>query len=180
MTLKQITQLIETIPDFPQQGIQFKDISPLLSNAEAFASAINLLARRVKIKDFDEIIGIDARGFIFGSALAYKLKKGFIMARKEDKLPGELLSQSYSYEYSQAKLTLQKKRITPGKKYLIIDDVLATGSTISAVAQLIGQAGGVCVGAVVFIELPFLKGRKNILSQTKLQREDIIALIRNA
>lgn len=177
LSVSEITSLIATIPDFPIAGIQFKDISPILANPNALTSSINHLMKKVEHLDFDSIIGIDARGFIFASALAYAMNKGFIMARKANKLPGELLSQSYEYEYNKTTLTLQKEQIEPGKKYLIVDDVLATGQTVSSVIAMLEQREAICSGLLMFIELSFLNGAETITTKTKVPREHIYSLI---
>jgi adenine phosphoribosyltransferase len=177
MTIKEVRDLIQTFPDFPTLGVQFKDISPVLADPEAFSTLIIHMSRQTNKLEFDGIIGVDARGFIFATGLALKLQKPFIMSRKESKLPGELAIQSYSYEYAQAVLTLQKDRIIPGKKYLIVDDVLATGSSLLAVAGLVQQCKAEVAGFAVALELTDLSGRAKLMSELEIPENRILSAI---
>ncbi|MFP4380100.1 MAG: adenine phosphoribosyltransferase [Candidatus Sumerlaeia bacterium] len=153
---------IRDIPDFPKPGIIFKDIAPLLGNAEAFRYTVDLLADRYSDKKIDKIAGIESRGFIFGGALAVRLGCGFIPVRKPGKLPWETISQSYELEYGTNTLEIHKDALEKGEKILILDDLLATGGTVEATAQIIEKLGGDVVEIVTLIELAFLKGREKI------------------
>ena len=154
-----IEQYIRDIPDFPKPGIVFKDITPLLKDPEGLAAAIDALAALVDPADYDLIVGIESRGFIFGTALAYKLNKGFIPVRKPGKLPAETASVTYDLEYGSDTLELHLDALEPGDRVLILDDLLATGGTIEACIKLIRVVGAVPVGAAFVIELSFLQGR---------------------
>ena len=154
-----IEQYIRDIPDFPKPGIVFKDITPLLKDPEGLAAAIDALAALVDPDDYDMIVGIESRGFIFGTAVAYKLNKGFIPVRKLGKLPSETASVTYDLEYGSDTLELHLDALEPGERVLILDDLLATGGTIEACIKLIRNVGAVPIGAAFVIELSFLQGR---------------------
>jgi adenine phosphoribosyltransferase len=154
-----IEQYIRDIPDFPKPGIVFKDITPLLKDPEGLAAAIDALAALVDPDDYDMIVGIESRGFIFGTAVAYKLNKGFIPVRKLGKLPSETASVTYDLEYGSDTLELHLDALEPGERVLILDDLLATGGTIEACIKLIRDVGAVPIGAAFVIELSFLQGR---------------------
>jgi len=162
-----LKKFIRQIPDWPKPGINFKDISPLLQNSDAFALAVQKLCLPFAGSQIDKIAGIDARGFIFASVCAHRLKKGFIMARKKDKLPPKVVSTKYALEYSENELEIQIDSVKQGENVLIIDDVLATGGTTKATAELIEKLGGNIVGYSFLIELTGLKGRK-MLSKYKI------------
>ncbi|MBU0650640.1 adenine phosphoribosyltransferase [bacterium] len=154
---------IRDIPDFPEPGIIFKDITPLLQNAEAFVSLNNLLYDRYKEKKIDVIAGIDARGFIFGSVLAYKLGVGFVPVRKKGKLPYKTVSCDFKKEYGDIDtLEIHEDAIKKGDNVLLIDDLLATGGTAGAVANMIKGLGANLVEVSFIIELAFLKGRDKL------------------
>ena len=157
-----IKKYIYEIPDWPDKGINFKDITPLLQNAKAFKQAINNLAKPYLNKKVDKVIGIDARGFIFAAALAYKLKIGLAIVRKMGKLPRKTLKQSYNLEYASNTLEIHQDSIKKLQKIIIVDDVLATGGTINATAKLIKCIGGQIVGISFLIEIKKLNGRKRI------------------
>jgi len=157
-----LRSFIRDIPDFPKKGIIFKDITPLLQNAEAFAHAIDLLAERYGNHAFDKIVAIESRGFIFGAALAYRMKRGFVPLRKPGKLPAETVSQTFDLEYGKDTLEMHKDALKPGEKVLIVDDVLATGGTVEAAAKLVEKVGAEVVEIVTMIELTFLKGQERI------------------
>ena len=148
--------------DFPQPGIVFYDFSPLLSDPVTFKKIIVDLSDKVRAYAFDYIAGVDARGFIFGGALALHCEKGFVMVRKAGKLPGATTEQSYSLEYGSNKLSIQEGFIKPGARVLIIDDILATGGTARTAGQLIEQAGGVIAAIAFVLELPALNGRAQL------------------
>ncbi|TCS83830.1 adenine phosphoribosyltransferase [Tepidibacillus fermentans] len=152
--------LIRVIPDFPQEGISFKDITTLLKDGEAYRSAINDLAEFVRRFDIDLIAGPEARGFVVGAPLAYSLGVGFIPVRKAGKLPAETIQASYNLEYGKDALAMHKDAIKPGQKVLIADDLLATGGTIKTTIELVEKLGGIVVGATFLIELSYLKGRE--------------------
>ncbi len=150
---------IKTIPNFPKDGIMFKDITPLIANPEAFKFATKQLSDFAKEKEADLIVGPDARGFIFGTPVALKLGVGFVPVRKPGKLPRETLTESYALEYGEASLSVHKADIKTGQRVVIIDDLLATGGTIEATIKLVEKAGGNVVGIGFLIELAALKGR---------------------
>lgn len=151
---------IETIPDFPSQGVLFRDITPLLADGDAFRSACKELADFADKLGVDVIVGPESRGFIFGSAVAAMLNKGFVPVRKPGKLPRETKSVSYDLEYGSNELHMHLDAIKPGQKVVILDDLLATGGTINATIDLIQQLGGEVVGCGFMIELNDLKGRE--------------------
>lgn len=157
-----IRTIIRDVPDFPKKGIIFKDITPLLADPAAFAGVIDDLAQRYEDAPFDKIVAIESRGFIFGAALAYRLKKGFVPVRKPGKLPAETIRQTYTLEYGEDTLEMHKDAIEPGEGVLILDDLLATGGTLEATANLVEQLGGRVHEIVTLIELTFLNGRARI------------------
>jgi len=162
-----LTDFIRDIPDFPKKGIIFKDITPLLKDAEAFSEMIEQFAGKYKGKKIDKIAAIESRGFIVGAALALKLGCGFIPVRKKDKLPYRTIRQEYQLEYGTDILEIHKDAVEKGENVLIVDDVLATGGTARAVCELIGKLNGNIVGLCFLIELKFLKG-KNKLKKYKV------------
>lgn len=157
-----LEKYITNVPNFPVEGIQFKDITPLIGDGEAYRYAIDELANFAKKQDADIIIGPDARGFIFGSPVAYSLGIGFIPVRKPGKLPRETIQYDYDLEYGKNTLAMHKDAIKPGQKVVIIDDLLATGGTMEATIKLIEAAGGKVVGLGFLIELIDLKGRNKL------------------
>jgi len=150
---------IRDVPDFPKPGIVFKDITPLLANGEAFASAISEMALLVS-SDVDAIVGIEARGFIFGAALAQKLGLGLITVRKPGKLPAGVHSIEYELEYGFDRLEIHRDALSAGHRVLVVDDLLATGGTAAATVKLVGQLGAIVDACLFVIELDFLHGRK--------------------
>ena len=150
---------IRDIADFPKEGILFRDITPLLQDAEALQASIDLMAKEVEGIDFDLVIGPESRGFIFGVPLAYKLKKGFVPVRKPGKLPHDIVSQSYDLEYGSNTIEMHVDAIKPGQKIVIADDLLATGGTTKAMIDLIEKLGGEVVKIIYLIELEGLNGR---------------------
>lgn len=166
-----IKNLIRDVQDFPKKGIVFKDISPLLANGEALSYTIDQIASHCE--DADVIVGPDARGFLFGTPTAAKLKKPFIMVRKPKKLPGEVVSMSYDLEYGSNTLELQKGFIKPGQKAVIVDDVLATGGTTKAIIKLLESQGANVSKVIVLLELSELNGRE--LLETNAE---VISLVR--
>jgi len=166
------TKAIRTIPDFPEKGILFRDTTTLFQDGEAFSAAVDTICEQLSGIDFDLVSGPEARGFMFGAPVAYKLKKGFVTARKKGKLPYTTLSKSYDLEYGSATLEIHTDAIKKGQKVVIVDDLLATGGTCKALCELIEESGGVVAAIFFFIELEALKGRDvlegyNIISQIK-------------
>lgn len=155
------TKYIGITLDFPTKGISFKDISPLLRDGEAFHSCIDDLAKLAAEFKPDIICGPESRAFLFGAALAYKMNIGFVMARKAGKLPGVIYQISYQLEYGTATLAIPKDSFKPGQRVLLVDDLMATGGTFSALKELVSRAGGNPVGALTVITLKDLKGREN-------------------
>ncbi len=155
-----LKKVIRDIPDFPQQGILFRDITTVLHDSEALKDSIDQMAEKMESKDYDIIAGPESRGFIFGVPLAYKLSKGFIPIRKKGKLPAETISKEYALEYGTAVIEMHKDAIVKGQKVYIVDDLLATGGTAKAIAEMVEEAGGIIVGFVFLIELEALGGRE--------------------
>lgn len=162
---------IRVIEDFPQKGISFKDITTLLTDGEAFHYVIEQMADYCRRRRIDAVVGVESRGFLFGAPLAYELGLGFTLIRKPGKLPAETLSVKYDLEYGTDALEIHKDGIKKGQRVVIVDDLLATGGTISAAAQLVEQVGGEIAGFVFLIELEFLGGRK------KLEGYDVFSLV---
>ena len=151
--------LVRTIPDFPRPGILFYDITTLLKDPKGFAALIDALAQYYMDKDIDLVLGIEARGFIFGPALAYRLNAGFVPVRKPKKLPGPTIRVTYDLEYGADSLEIHADAIEPGQRVVLVDDLLATGGTMEATIKLVQQLGGEIAGLGFAIELDFLKGR---------------------
>ena len=160
--IAQIRQAIRDIPNFPKPGIIFKDITPLLGNGRLFKQTIDLLADRYRPQEVDIILGIESRGFIIGAALAYRLEAGFCIVRKPGKLPYETHRASYLLEYGSDTLEVHQDALQPNARVLIVDDLLATGGTASAAAELVQKLGGRVVECAFVIELSFLKGREKL------------------
>jgi len=158
----ELEKIIRDVPDFPKKGIIFKDITTLLQHKEAFHATIDMMVEKYRNQKIDKIVGIESRGFIFGGAAAYLLGCGFVPARKPGKLPAATISQSYTLEYGSNTLELHADAIEPGENVVIIDDLLATGGTATAVAQMIEQLKGKIIGIEFLIELEFLKGREKL------------------
>ncbi|MBU1863595.1 MAG: adenine phosphoribosyltransferase [Candidatus Omnitrophica bacterium] len=171
MNVECLKKTIRDVPDFPKKGIIFKDITTLLKDKDAFQCAVDAMLDQVKNLEIDLIVGIESRGFIFGSAVAYKLGKGFSPIRKKGKLPAKTQAVTYSLEYGEDTIEIHEDAIGKGAKILIVDDLLATGGTSEAVVQLIEKLGGVVTGLSFLIELDFLHGKD------KLQGYDIYSLI---
>jgi adenine phosphoribosyltransferase len=157
-----LEKLIRKVPDYPKKGILFYDITPLLKDPKGFSSAVNELAAYCKTLKADIIVAVEARGFIFGAAVAAKLKCGFIPVRKPGKLPYQTISETYQLEYGTDTLTMHVDAVQPGQNVVIVDDLLATGGTVSATAKLIQKAGAKVAGMAFVIELDFLKGREKL------------------
>lgn len=157
-----LKKLIRDVPDFPRPGIVFKDITPLLQNPEAFSCIINNLVERYGSKNIDAVVGIESRGFIFGTPLAFKLGAAFIPIRKKGKLPYKTVDISYDLEYGRATIEMHTDAIKKGQRVLVVDDLLATGGTAKATCELVRRQGGKVVECVFVVELAFLGGREKI------------------
>ena len=162
MSLETLTAAIRDIPDFPKPGIMFKDISPILQDGALFAEVIDIIGARYENQQIDSIVVIDARGFIFGSALAYKLGCGISLVRKQGKLPWKTHSVSYDLEYGSAAVEIHVDAVSSGDQVLIVDDLLATGGTAKAGADLIEKIGANIIALEFVIELSFLNGRDKL------------------
>jgi adenine phosphoribosyltransferase len=162
MELEQIKDLIRDVPDFPQEGIVLKDITPVLSDPIAFSTLIDLIVVHFGRGNVDKVVGIEARGFILASPVAYHFGAGFVPVRKQGKLPSATVSREYELEYGTATLEIHRDAVRTGERVLIVDDVLATGGTARATASLVEQIGGKVYGIACLIELGFLKGREQL------------------
>lgn len=167
-----LKKYIASIEDFPEEGIIFRDITPLMANGEAFNYACNQMLEFAKDRDIDVVVGPESRGFIFGCPVAKDLKVGFVPVRKPDKLPRETISYSYELEYGKNELHMHKDGIKPGQRVLIVDDLLATGGTIDATIKIVEDLGGIVAGCTFLIELEDLKGRELI------KNTDVLTLIK--
>jgi adenine phosphoribosyltransferase len=160
--LEKLRTGIRDVPDFPKKGIVFKDITPLLSDRALFHASIDLFLERCRGKEIDKIVGIDARGFLFGSTVAYELGVGFVPIRKRGKLPYKTEIAKYSLEYGEAEMEMHIDAMMRGERVVLVDDLLATGGTSAAAAALIAKVGGELIEAQFLIELGFLNGRKQL------------------
>lgn len=166
-----LKKYIAIVPDYPKEGIVFKDISPLMNDGEAYKAATDAIVEFAKEKEIDLIVGPEARGFIIGCPVAYALRIGFAPVRKEGKLPREVVKVEYGKEYGKDVLTIHKDAIQPGQRVLITDDLLATGGTIEATIKLVEELGGVVAGIAFLVELTYLDGRD------KLEGYDVLTLM---
>ncbi len=171
MNCEPLKQLIRTVPDFPKAGILFYDITTLLKDKTGYAQMIDAFAAYYIGREIDLVLGIEARGFIFGPALAYRLNAGFVPVRKPKKLPAPVARVSYDLEYGTDSLEIHLDAIKPGQRVILVDDLLATGGTMQATVKLVRQLGGEIAGIGFAIELDFLEGRK------KLQEYDVLSLL---
>ncbi|MBO8155965.1 MAG: adenine phosphoribosyltransferase [Bacillaceae bacterium] len=162
---------ITVVPDWPEKGIRFKDITTLMDKGDVFKSAIDEIVQYAKEKEIDIVVGPEARGFIVGCPVAYALEVGFVPVRKDGKLPREVIKVDYGLEYGKDVLTMHKDAIKPGQRVLITDDLLATGGTIEATIKLVEELGGVVAGCAFLIELSYLNGRD------KLKGYDVLTLM---
>ena len=160
--MKSIEEYIRSIPDFPEEGIIFRDITTVLEDADGFALAVDLMKEKVEKLNPDVIVGLESRGFIFGTPIAYVLHKPFVPIRKKGKLPCETIEATYELEYGTATIEMHKDSIKPGQKVVIVDDLIATGGTVEAGAKLIRELGGEVVGSVFLVELKGLKGKEKL------------------
>ena len=169
---KKIEDYVRSIPDFPEEGVIFRDVTSILQNADGFALAIDSLQELLDGLDVDVIAGTESRGFIFGAPIAYNLHKPLVLIRKKGKLPCETIQQEYDLEYGSAVIEMHKDSILPGQKVAIVDDLIATGGTVEAAAKMIEQLGGQVVMIVFLMELAGLKGRE------RLAKYDVASVIR--
>ncbi|MBT0664592.1 adenine phosphoribosyltransferase [Geobacter pelophilus] len=160
--MDELKSIIRDIPDFPKKGIIFKDITTLLADAKSYQRMIDLISHRYVGQHIDKVVGVEARGFIIGSALAYKLGAGVVLVRKPGKLPSETFSKTYDLEYGTDTLEIHTDAIKPGEKILIADDLLATGGTTAAVVDMVQKMGGEIVECCFMVELEFLDGKKRL------------------
>jgi adenine phosphoribosyltransferase len=165
MDVEQIQALIRDVPDFPEPGIIFRDITPVLADPIAFSTITDLIVVHFGRGNVDKVVGIEARGFILASPVAYHFGAGFVPIRKKGKLPWDTVDEEYALEYGTATLELHTDGIEPGERVLIVDDVLATGGTAKAAASLVEQIGGDVCGIACVIELDFLHGRERLSDQ---------------
>ena len=170
--MKKLEDYILTIPDFPEPGVMFRDVTGVLDSAEGLQLAIEELYKLLDGVEYDTIAGVESRGFIFGAALANNIGAGCILIRKPGKLPAETISEEYSLEYGTDKLEMHKDAIEPGKNVVVIDDLLATGGTVNAACKLLKKAGANVKAAAFIIELTDLNGRKNLPSDI-----DVVSMI---
>ncbi len=170
--MKRVEDYVRTIPDFPEPGIMFRDVTSVLQDADGLQLAIDGMQELVKDIDFDVVVGAESRGFIFGMPIAYNLKKPFVLVRKKGKLPCETIEATYDLEYGTATIEMHKDAIKPGQKVVLVDDLIATGGTIQAAAKLIERLGGEVVKIIFLMELEGLNGRE------KLEGYDVDSVIK--
>jgi adenine phosphoribosyltransferase len=166
-----LERYIRDIPDFPEKGIIFKDITPLLKESDAFKYAVDLFVNKYKDANIDKVVSVEARGYIFGGVIAYNLGCGFVPVRKPGKLPAEIISIDYTLEYGKNTVEIHKDAINYGEKILVFDDLLATGGTVQATCKLVEKLGGKVIGCAFLITLSFLKGSE------KLKNYNVFSLI---
>lgn len=169
--MKKVEDFVVSIPDFPEPGIIFRDVTSVLQDAEGLHLAIDGLQELLDGVDFDVLVGTESRGFIFGMPIAYNMKKPFVLVRKKGKLPRETVEKSYDLEYGSATIEMHKDSIQPGQKVVIVDDLIATGGTIEAAAKLVEELGGEVVKIIFLMELAGLEGRK------RLEKYDVASVI---
>jgi adenine phosphoribosyltransferase len=169
--VRELERRIRTVPNFPKPGISFKDITPLIENGEALHAAVDALALATYGLDYDRVLSAEARGFVLGTALAYRARKGLILARKPNKLPRHTISATYELEYGIDSLEAHADAIPEGTRVLVADDLLATGGTARAMCQLVENAGGIVAATAFLIELSYLNGRE------RLAPYDVVSLI---
>lgn len=158
--MKKLEEYVRTIPDFPEPGIMFRDVTSVIQDADGLKLAIDSMQALLDGVDFDVIVGAESRGFIFGMPIAYNMHKPFVLVRKKGKLPCETISKEYSLEYGTAVIEMHKDAIKPGQKVVLVDDLIATGGTMKAAAEMIEELGGEVVKVVFLMELAGLKGRE--------------------
>ena len=162
MKREHLEDYVLTIPDFPQKGIMFRDITSLVQDPDGLQDAVDGLIKALEGVDFDVVLGLESRGFIFGTAIAYAMHKGFVPVRKKGKLPRETVSAKYDLEYGQAEIEIHKDAIRPGEKVVIVDDLIATGGTLAAACKLVEQLQGEVAQIAVVMELAGLNGRDQL------------------
>jgi adenine phosphoribosyltransferase len=162
MNHQDLATLIRNVPDFPIPGVQFKDITTLLSNGAAFTQVVNTLVERYRDRQLDAVVGIESRGFIFSAPLAYCLGVGLVPVRKQGKLPAATYQVEYALEYGTNRMEIHRDAFQPGARIVVVDDLLATGGTVAAACQLVEMAGAVVEEVAFIIELEFLKGREKL------------------
>lgn len=160
--MKELKDYVRTIPNFPEEGVMFRDVTTVLQDPEGLKLAIDGMQEKIENLEFDVIVGAESRGFLFGMPIAYNLNKAFVPVRKKGKLPAETISESYNLEYGQATLEIHKDAIKPGQKVVIIDDLIATGGTLEAIIKLVERLGGEVVRICCLIDLPELGGKEKI------------------
>lgn len=170
-SVEDIKRYVKEIPDYPEPGISYKDVTPLIEDGEALHNAVNLMSEATRGIDYSMILCAEARGFVFGTALAYADHKGVVLARKPNKLPRETISASYELEYGIDSLEIHNDSVRSGERVLIVDDLLATGGTARAMCELVENAGGEVAGVAFLIELDYLGGKK------KLTPYEVVSLI---
>lgn len=169
--MKKVEDYVVSIPDFPEPGIIFRDVTSVIQDAEGLQLAIDEMQKLLEGVEFDVIAGAESRGFIFGMPIAYNMKKPFVLVRKKGKLPRETVEMSYELEYGHATIEMHKDSIKPGQKVVLVDDLIATGGTIEAAAKLVEQLGGEVVKIIFLMELAGLEGRK------KLENYDVASVV---
>lgn len=160
--MKELKEYVRTIPNFPEEGIMFRDVTTVLQDPKGLKLAIDGMQEKIEKLEFDIIVGAESRGFLFGMPIAYNLNKAFVPVRKKRKLPAETISESYNLEYGQATLEIHKDAIKPGQKVVIVDDLIATGGTLEAIIKLVERLGGEVVRICCLIDLPELGGKEKI------------------
>lgn len=170
--MKKLEEYVRSIPDFPEEGIIFRDVTSVLQDADGLKLAIDSMQELLKDVDFDVVVGAESRGFVFGTPIAYNLHKPFVLVRKKGKLPCETVSREYDLEYGSAVIEMHKDSIQPGQKVVLVDDLIATGGTIQAAAELVESLGGEVVKIIFLMELAGLKGRD------RLAKYDVASVIR--
>ena len=170
--MKRLEEYVRSIPDFTEEGIIFRDVTSVLQDADGLRLAVDSMQELLKDVDFDVVVGAESRGFVFGTPIAYNLNKPFVLVRKKGKLPCETVSKEYDLEYGSAVIEMHKDSIKPGQKVVLVDDLIATGGTIQAAAQLVEELGGEVVKIIFLMELAGLKGRE------KLSKYDVASVIR--
>ena len=169
---KKLEEYVRSIYDFPEEGIIFRDVTSVLEDADGFALAVDSMQELLEDTEADVIVGAESRGFVFGAPIAYNLHKPFVLVRKKGKLPCETIEESYDLEYGSATVEMHKDSIKPGQKVVIVDDLIATGGTIEAIANMVERLGGTVVKIVFLMELAGLKGRE------RLRKYDVASVIR--
>ena len=169
--MKKLEEYVRSIPDFPEPGIIFRDVTTILQDADGLHLAVDSIRNMLKDVDYDVVVGPESRGFIFGAPLAYEFGKGFVPVRKKGKLPCETVSAEYDLEYGKAEIEIHKDAVRPGQKVVLVDDLIATGGTMEASCKLVEQLGGEVVKILFLMELAGLKGRE------KLAKYDVASVI---